>query len=185
MDENTLLAGILTKTGDIIAGVGDDQWELPTPCTEYDVRALTDHIIGWIQVFEAGCHGRMFEGDASAYRFGADPAEEFRTSARSLSAGWEEYGLDRQVRVMSGEMPGEMVFNMTVMEYLVHGWDLAMATGQEIPFTEEESGDTLARAQRTLPPEYRGANMAFGEIVTVDPDATATTRLAAFLGRHP
>jgi uncharacterized protein (TIGR03086 family) len=185
MDENTLLAGILTKTGNIIDGVGNDQWELSTPCTEFDVRALTNHVIGWIQVFDAGCHGRTFEGDASAYQFGADPAEEFRTSARSLVAGWEEYGLNRPVRVMRGEMPGEMVFNMTVMEYLVHGWDLAVATGQEIPFTEEESSDALARAQRTLPPEYRGADKAFGEIVPVDPGASATTRLAAFLGRRP
>jgi len=180
-----LLTGILAKTGDIIAAVGDDQWELPTPCTEFDVRALTNHITGWIQVFDAGCHGRTFEGDASAYQFGSDPAEEFRASARSLTAGWQEYGLDRPARIMSGEMPGEMVFNMTVMEYLVHGWDLAVATGWEIPFTEDESSDTLARAQRTLPPEYRGPNMAFGEIVTVDTDASTTTRLAAFLGRQP
>ena len=185
MDEITLLNGVLTKTGDVIAGVGDDQWGLPTPCTEFDVRALTDHIIGWIQVFDAGCHGRQFDGDASAYRSGTDPAGEFRASARSLTAGWKEFGLDRPVRIMSGEMPGEMVFNMTVMEYLVHGWDLATATGQEIPFTEEEATDTLARAQRTLPPEYRGAGMAFGEIVPVDADAPATTRLAAFLGRQP
>ena len=127
----------------------------------------------------------VFEGDASAYQFGSDPAEEFRASAGSLAAGWKEFGLDRQVRIMSGEMPGEMVFNMTVMEYLVHGWDLAVATGQEIPFTEEESSDTLARAQRTLPPEYRGLNMAFGEIVAVGPEASTVTRLAAFLGRQP
>jgi uncharacterized protein (TIGR03086 family) len=78
-----------------------------------------------------------------------------------------------------------MVFNMTVMEYLVHGWDLAVATSQQIPFTEQESSETLERAERTLPPGYRGDGMPFGEIVEVGPDATATSRLAGFLGRQP
>ncbi|HEX3793317.1 MAG TPA: TIGR03086 family metal-binding protein [Acidimicrobiales bacterium] len=185
MDEITLLDGVLAKTGDIIAGVQDDQLGLPTPCTEFDVKALMNHIIGWIQVFDAGCHGQTYEGDASAYQFGSDPAGEFRTTARHLTAGWEEYGLDRPVRVMSGDMPGEMVFNMTVMEYMAHGWDLATATGQALPFTEEESAETLARAERTLPAEYRGDDMPFGEAVEVGPDAAGSTRVAAFLGRQP
>jgi uncharacterized protein (TIGR03086 family) len=185
MDKLPLLTGILTKTGDLIAGVRNDQWELSTPCPEYDVRALTDHIIGWIQVFDAGCHGRVFEGDASTFAAGADPAEEFRSAADSLVAGWDMYGFDRQVRITSGEMPAEFVFNMTVMEYLVHGWDLAVATGQEVPFTEEESTDVLERAEGTLPPEYRGDDMPFGEIVVIDSHEPATSRLAAFLGRVP
>jgi uncharacterized protein (TIGR03086 family) len=185
MDESNLLAGVLTKTGDLIAGVQDDQWGLPTPCAEYDVRALVDHVVGWVQVFDAGCHGKAVEGDPLAFRSGPDPAAEFRAAAVSLAAGWKEFGLDRSVRIMSGEMPGESVFNMTVMEYLTHGWDIAVATGQPIPFSEDEAIDTLARAERTLPPEYRGDGGAFGEIVVVGPDAPAVSRLAAFLGRQP
>lgn len=183
--ESTLLASVLTKTGNLIAEVNDDQWGLPTPCPEYDVRALVNHMIGWVRVFDAGCHGREFEGDPSAFRFGPDPAEEFRSASSSLAACWEEFGVDRQVRIMSGEMPGESVFNITVMEYLTHGWDLAISTGQEIPFSEEEAGETLARAEQTLPPEYRGEGRAFGDIVEVSPNAPATSRLAAFLGRQP
>ena len=183
MDAIELLAGVLAKTGDVIAGVGDDQWQLATPCDDYDVRALVNHIVGWIQVFEAGCHGRAFQGDPAAYQSGDDPAGVFRDAADSLVAGWQTYGFDRPVRVSSGEMPGSMVFNMTVMEYLTHGWDLATATGQPIPYRDEEAADVLARAEQTLPLEYRGD--AFGQIVAIGDDAPAVHRLVAFLGRQP
>jgi uncharacterized protein (TIGR03086 family) len=149
------------------------------------VRALVNHMVGWIQVFDAGCNGRHFEGDASTYECGSDPAGEFRQAADGLVAGWQKYGLDRQVRVTSGESPGPMVFNMTVMEYLTHGWDLATATGQPIPFRDQEAADVLARAEVTLPPEYRGDGMPFGNIVPVGEDAPAVDRLVAFLGRCP
>lgn len=184
MNETDLLASVLTKTGDLIAGVRDDQWGLPTPCPEFDVRALSDHLVGWIQVFDAGRHGRDADVDPATYH-AADPAGEFRAAAASLEAGWREHGLDEPARVMGPERPGEMVFNTTVMEYLVHGWDLAVATGQRVPFSEEESADVLARAEVTLHPQYRGAGMPFGDIVEVDADASATARLAAFLGRRP
>jgi uncharacterized protein (TIGR03086 family) len=185
MHEVELLTGVLDKTGDVIAGVGADQGRLPTPCKEYDVTALVNHIVGWIQVFDAGSNGRPFEGDATAYRCGANPEAEFRAAAAGVVAGWETHGLDRQVRVVSGEMPGEMVFNMTLMEYLAHGWDLATATGQEPPYTDDEATETLARAEGTLPPQYRGSDMPFGPPVAIDPDAPAVDRFVAFMGRQP
>ena len=184
MDDIELLSGVLTKTGALIAGVGDDQWDLPTPCPDYNVRTLVNHMVSWVQVFDAGCHGRPAPGDRDTYQAG-DPAGEFRAAANSLIAGWQEYGLDRPVRVTGGESPGPMVFNMTVMEYLTHGWDLATATGQPVPYTEEEAADMLARAETTLPPQYRGAGMPFGDIVPIDEGAPAIDRAVAFLGRRP
>ena len=88
--------------------------------------------------------------------------------------------------VSSGaKMPGSMVFNMTVMEYLAHGWDLATATGQPIPYTDDEAADVLVRARATLPAEYQGEGMAFGAIVPVGDDATPVERFVAFMGRQP
>src|SRR6478735_4970155 len=121
MEEIELLSGVLTKTGDLIEGVRPDQGSLPTPCPDFDVEALLDHIVGWVQVFEAGSEGRTYEGDPSEYHVDDDPAAQFRSSASSLIASWGEQGLDREVAISSGaKMPGEMVFNMTVMEYLAH-----------------------------------------------------------------
>jgi len=183
MDELLLLEGILTKTGTLLDGVGDDQWALPTPCPEYDVEALTNHILGWVQVFAAGSSGTTYDGDPSAYEHGDAPGDDFRAAATTLLAGWRGHGTDREISVAGGMSPGPMVLNMTLMEYLTHGWDLATATGQPVPFTEEEGELVLGRAQQTLPDEYRG--QAFGHQVPVDDGAPAVDRMVAFLGRDP
>src|SRR5664279_3327610 len=131
MDDIDLLSGVLDKTGDLIAGVKPDQLGLSTPCPEYDVATLRDHIVGWLQVFEAGANERTPEGDPLQFHCGDDPGGEFRRAAAGVVDGWTRHGLDREVAISSGgKMPGQMVFNMTLMEYLTHGWDLATATSQ-------------------------------------------------------
>ena len=97
MDEIELLRGVLAGTGDLIEGVGDDQWDQPTPCPDYDVGTLVDHILGWARPFAAGANGEKFEGDPSDYWRGDDPAGEFRATADRIVAGWEEHGFDREV----------------------------------------------------------------------------------------
>jgi uncharacterized protein (TIGR03086 family) len=185
MEQIELLEGVLTKTASVLQGVQPDQSQQPTPCDLYDVDTLVNHIVGWIQAFEAGSQGRAYVGNPSTYQHGDDPAGEFRTAAKGLVEAWREHGLDRTVRLTGGEMPGEMAFNMALMEYMTHGTDLAVATGQPVPYTEVEAAETLARAEKTLPPEYRGDGMPFGPIVPIADDAPAVDRLAAFLGRNP
>jgi uncharacterized protein (TIGR03086 family) len=185
MDEIELLTGVLDGTARVIEGVGDDQWERPTPCPEYDVGGLVDHILGWAEVFVAAATGTRFEGDPSAHHRGDDPAGEFRATADRMVEGWRAHGFDRQVSMMGGESPAAGAFNMTVMEYLTHGWDLAKATGQPMPWTDEQATEVLARAEATLPAQYRGHGMAFGPIVQVSDTAPAADRVAAFMGRTP
>jgi uncharacterized protein (TIGR03086 family) len=188
MDEISLLASVMDKTGDVIAGVGDDQRDRPTPCPDYDVAALIDHMVGWVRAFAAGARGRTLDDgdDPAQYRAGPDPAAEFRAAAAGIVASWRDEGLDRKVRMASGgEIDGVMSFNMTLMEYLVHGWDLAVATDQPVPYTDGEAAAVLERAEVTLPPQYRGEGMPFGDIVPTPDHAPAVDRLVAFLGREP
>ncbi|HEX7276558.1 MAG TPA: maleylpyruvate isomerase family mycothiol-dependent enzyme, partial [Acidimicrobiales bacterium] len=118
MDEIELLRGVLSGTEKLIGGVGDDQWDQPTPCPDYDVGALVDHILGWARVFASGAEGEVFEGDPSDYSRGSDPAAEFRAVGDRMVDGWREHGLDRQVHLAGADSPGLVAFNMTVMEYL-------------------------------------------------------------------
>jgi uncharacterized protein (TIGR03086 family) len=189
MDEISLLASIMDKTDHLIAGVADDQLDRPTPCPDYDVAALIDHIVGWAQAFEAGANCRVFDGDPSQYRAGeagGDPAGDFRKAAGGIVAAWRDNGIDRKVQMASGgEMEGRMSFDMTLMEYTTHGWDLAVATDQPVPYTEAEAAAVLERAEVTLPAQYRGEGMPFGDIVEVPDHAPAVDRLVAFLGRPP
>jgi len=186
MDRMELLSGVMAKTTGVIAGVPADTQERPTPCPGYDVAAMVRHLVGWVRSFEASADGRTFEGDPSAVELGVDPAAQFRASADRLVASWQEHGFDREVSVRGGTpQPAEMVFNMTVMEYMTHGWDLAVATGQPVPYTDAEAEEVLQRARVTLPPQFRGEGMPFGGIVSVADDAPAIDRLVGFMGRDP
>jgi uncharacterized protein (TIGR03086 family) len=185
MDDLELLERVLDKTGAIVAGVTPDQYDQPTPCPDYDVRALVNHITGWMRSFAAGANGGTYEGDPSAHVAGDDPGAEFRQAAGQVVEGWRANGVDREVGLMGGQLPGQMVLNMTIMEYLTHGWDLATATRQPMPYTDEEAAAALERAQGTLPEHYRGEGQAFGDIVAVPDSAPALDRFIGFLGRDP
>ena len=183
MDKIGLLTGILVKTEGVMEGVKEDMRQFPTPCPDYKVEDLVNHVVGWLQVFDADCNGRAHDGNAAEYHCQIHPTTEFHIAASSLLDGWINYGFDRNIRMMGSEMPAEMVFNMTAMEYLTHGWDLATATGQSIPYTEQEAEATLTRAVATLPAQYRGENVPFGNIVEVAGSAPAIDLLIGFMGR--
>jgi uncharacterized protein (TIGR03086 family) len=184
MDDLDLLTGVLDKTAMLIGAVQTDEWGRPTPCTEWDVRALVEHILGWMQVFDAAANGGVFAGDPGDYRLGDDPAGDFRTSAERMVEGWRKGGKERTVRLTMGEMPAPMVFDMTLMEYMTHGWDLATAIGQPVPFADAEAEEVLGRARATLKPEYRGPDTAMGEEAEAPAGAPAVVQLAAFMGRR-
>jgi uncharacterized protein (TIGR03086 family) len=180
-----LLAGVLERTGDVIAALTPADLDRATPCAEYDVAALRNHVIGWLEVFAAGAHEQEYEGDPTAYVAGSDAPASYRAAAAAVLAGWREHGLDRKVRGFSGAMlPGSMIFGMTVMEYLAHGWDLARATDQDPGYAEAAAEFALATAQQILLPEYRGPEY-FGAEVPVAPTDPAVDRFVGFMGRDP
>lgn len=183
MNDADLLADVLAKDAGLIGGVRDDQWSLPTPCAEYDVRALTDHVVGWLRVFAAGANDRAADGDAATFTT-ADPLRDFTAAADDLVAGWRRDPADRPVKVMADPLPRETAFAITLMEYVTHGCDLAVATGQPLPFGDDVLERAYAAAQATLPPEYRGPGKAFDHAMPVADDAPALDRLLGFLGRR-
>jgi uncharacterized protein (TIGR03086 family) len=139
---------------------------------------------GWVHVFAAAANGHRFDGDPSAARGGPESAAEFRQAADEMIAGWRAGGLDRSVPMTGSEVPGAMAVNMTLMEYITHGWDLAVATGRPVPYSDDEAAEVLRRAETTLPPQFRGEGKPFGPIVEAPQDAPTIERLAAFMGRR-
>ncbi|MDQ1712697.1 MAG: hypothetical protein QOE45_2147 [Frankiaceae bacterium] len=184
MSDPALLEAVLAKDAALIEGVAAGQWALPTPCTEYDVRTLVNHIVGWLEVFAAGANQRAHDGNADGFTTD-DPAGDFTAAAADLVAGWRSVPADRPVKVATTDVPQDSAFAMTLMEYVTHGCDLALATGQPVPFADDELETTLAAARTTLPPQYRGPGKAFGDEVTVPHDAPPLDRLLGFMGRAP
>lgn len=186
MEEFDLLDAVLGKTADVVDAVDVSTWGDPTPCSDYTVKDLLAHMVGWSASFAATAEGHTSDADPSAYQASEASAAEFRRAVERIVAGWRNNGLDRQLSLVgAGELPGRMVFEMTLMEYLAHGWDLAKATGQEMPYTAEEAQAVLDLAQKNLPAQYRGEDKPFGEIVDVPVDAPPLDRFAGFMGRMP
>jgi uncharacterized protein (TIGR03086 family) len=179
------LADVIEETTTLIARIQPDQRTLPTPCPDYDVAALTDHMVGWLQMFAARAAGLDYQDDPNSYRCGADPAAEFATAGQQAVAAFRSGAADQPLRMASSELPGAMVLGMMLTEYVGHGWDLATATGQPVPYTEMQAQTALDAARGMLMPTYRGPGKTFGYEVQVGGDASAVDRLVAFIGRDP
>jgi uncharacterized protein (TIGR03086 family) len=175
-----VLQDVLDKLEGLITGVRPDQLADPTCCPDYDVNTLVNHIVGWLQAFAEAANARKPEGDPSAFS-SAEPGKAFHLAAEEVVAGWRAYGTERTVSLTGAGVPGAMVLSMTIMEYVAHGCDLAMATGQTVPFTDDELGVALARAQTSLPDQMRGDS--FGPPVQVPDTAPVLDRFLGFMGR--
>ena len=164
----------------VVAGVRDDQLTDPTPCTGTSVAAMLDHLVGLTLAFRLGAEKTSQAGGPSA-------------DADQLPADWRErVELLRQPSAWEGEtevggatLPGAAMGVVALNEVLVHGWDLAVATGQ--PYDVDP-----AAAQRCLEftvesaasaPEMRDA--IFGPVVPVPDEAPVFDRLLGQTGRDP
>jgi len=186
----------VASTAEIIKGTGPDQAGLPTPCSEWDVRALLSHVIGTLWLTEA-----LFTGQAPRYPMapgglpgpgldgsdpgGDDPAAAYaEASAAALAAVGAGDALSRAHVTPLGEMPGPLLAGFTILDIAVHGWDLARATGQPADLDGRLAAHVLAFAEQALAtPQTRGPRI--GPAQPVPDAAPVTQRLAAYLGRQP
>jgi len=178
----------LAQTESIVAAVVPAQLGLPTPCTEYDVRALLSHMVGGLNRIAIMGEG----GDALAIPPRADGVPDdgwlaaYRAAAARVRAAWaEDARLDALVEVPWGKVPGRIAVSGYVQEILTHAWDLARATGQPTELDPELATWVLAVARRILPPEPRGGEIPFGPVVPAPPGAGVYAQLAGWLGRQP
>jgi uncharacterized protein (TIGR03086 family) len=135
MDVTTLHQRTVESWQRFLEGVGDDQWDLPTPCTEWDVRALVNHVVGeerWTGPLLDGMTiadvGDRFDGDL----LGDDPQAVGRAaSAESVAAVADKLAGIEAVHLSYGDENPEEYVRQLCADHLIHGWDLAAATGQD------------------------------------------------------
>lgn len=174
------LGAALDQTGQLIDGVRDEQWDQPTPCAAWSVRELTDHLTAGNQLF-----ARALSADSPTETDGpADqPAPAYRESATALLSAFGAAGvMERVVTLPIGTVPGIVALHLRLVEALVHGWDLARATGQSPHFDEELAEQELGFTRAKLA-DIPTAHRPFGPPQPVAEDSPALDRLAACLGR--
>jgi uncharacterized protein (TIGR03086 family) len=162
----------------VLAALGPEDSVKQTPCREYDVASLTDHLMNSITVLGGAAGAEFAERDADA------PVEnQVMGAARPAVDAWRTRGLDGTVPFGKGEAPATMMAGILSIEFLVHAWDYAAATGQEVVAPEELSEYVLGLSQGIITPEGRG-QAGFDDPVELPDDAPAFDRLLAFTGRR-
>jgi uncharacterized protein (TIGR03086 family) len=177
----------LEATRHYVAGVGGDQWMRPTPCEDWDVRELVNHVVSgnfWAGELARGKTieevGDRLDGDV----LGADPTGAYDESARTASEAFHAPGaLEAPCAVSYGPVPGEVYLGHRFIDVLVHGWDVAQATGQNTKLDPElvEVCWEVVEPQKEL---LVGSGM-FGADHTTPPGADRQRALLMLLGRTP
>lgn len=176
------LEATFDRTHALISGVRPDQLRAPTPCAEWDVRALLAHVTGVVTNMGLGVSGQELLPDVGAFELGADPAAQFQTAAATTLAAWKANGLEGEVNVGAGPMPAVVAANINLLDTATHAWDIARATGQDGELPEDVAAAALASAHMVVTDDIRQF-AGFTEAQPVGAGASTTDQLAAYLGR--
>ncbi|MGE2716034.1 TIGR03086 family metal-binding protein [Mycolicibacterium litorale] len=162
----------------VVRGIAADDLGKQTPCREFDVAGLTDHLMTSITVLGGAAGAELPERDPS------DSVErQVILAARPALDAWHRRGIEGTVDVGGTEMPAAVLVSILSLEFLVHAWDYAAATGREVPAPDSLSEYVLGLTRKFLTPEGR-VRAGFDDPVEVPEDAPPLQRLLAFTGRR-
>ena len=177
------LFGVSQVISGQIGSIQPDEWENATPCEDWNVRALVNHIVGGIHMVTYGLHGRAIGPDFYGDHLGDDPTVNHLAAVEEMREAFRADApvLDRTLSMPWGPCLGSYLAAMFAADHVVHAWDLAQALGRDVEFDQP----TVRRAQEfadAYVPSRRGPGM-FGDQVLVSGSASAIEELVAFVGR--
>ncbi|MFI7277373.1 TIGR03086 family metal-binding protein [Streptomyces sp. NPDC049879] len=177
----------LDEFGTRVHGVGAGQWASGTPCAEWSVRDLVNHLVGehlWAPWLLRGATlaevGDRFDGDV----LGDDPVAAWDAAvARSREAVDRPGVLEGTVHTSAGEIPAEEYLRQMTLDLTVHAWDLARGTGAGDRLDPDLVALVYGHAAE-LAPQWQGVGI-FAPPVPVPEDAPLQDRLVGLMGRRP
>jgi uncharacterized protein (TIGR03086 family) len=173
------------RFGELVRSVGAGQWTDPTPCSEWDVRALISHVHGetlWVPELFAGRTiaevGDRLDGDL----LGEDPVAIWeRSMGPAIDAIAEPGAMPRIVHLSFGDVPGEDYADQLFGDFVIHGWDLAKAIGADDTI-DPSWVEMLYASFKPRESELKSYGV-YGDTVPTSPDADLQTQLLAVVGR--
>jgi uncharacterized protein (TIGR03086 family) len=155
----------------------------PSPCAEYTVGEVGEHVVRSMVLLAtvagaADPAAGSVEGSA-----GGSLDKRVTVAAEAALEAWRRRGLDGSVAVGRSTLPASLAMEIIPLELLVHGWDMARATGSEIEVPAEIASHLLGCARSLVTLDKRGRS--FAAEVPASPSATVLERLIAFTGRQP
>jgi uncharacterized protein (TIGR03086 family) len=184
VDDVDALEAALATTGALVAAIAPTQWSAPTPCAGWDVRTLTNHLVGGLRIFAAQLTGTDAGGEHEDDWLGDSPAATYNAAAAAVLAAWRAPGvMAGTLSISLGDVPAPLGAVIELTEVVVHGRDVAVATGQE---DRVDAGQSSALHDLMLGMGMDSFRVpgVFGQVVPVPTDAPAHRQLLAFLGRR-
>lgn len=184
MDPTMQLARILPAVSEVVEGIRPDQLDDPTPCDQFSVRDVLDHMMVLGGRFAYAFRGEEAPEITTPAVDGSVPVKDFRSAMDELLDAVRSPGaLERSVSAPFGEVPGETFARFVAFDGLIHGWDLSRATGQDYAPDPEAVAAIDEFARQALTPDMRDGD-TFAAEATPPAGANPLERLIAFSGRQ-
>lgn len=187
-DPRPLLRRALDQAEHHICAVRQEELDNPTPCAEYDVRALLGHMVAVLHKLArvgAGADARGVPDVLDGVPDGSW-SSVFTQARDEVDRVWADDALlDQMVTLPWATLPGRAALDAYTHEFTAHSWDLAHATGRVADLDPDLAARALDAFPRFAPPESRDGQGQFGPVVPVPDGADVYTRLGAYLGRRP
>jgi uncharacterized protein (TIGR03086 family) len=188
MDTIEMMKQVIASTDKVVQGIDESQLGMPSPCTEWTVRDVLNHITGGSTMFAVCVEDGTISDEQLGQLLGGDNlGDDFLGAWRAASGrAIEAFGipgvLDKMVKLPFGEMPAGIALNIAIFDVLTHAADIATATGQHID-DDELIETALGVGRQMIGPDLRAPGV-FGPEVQAPDGATPVQRLLAFAGRE-
>jgi uncharacterized protein (TIGR03086 family) len=190
-DRRSTLLASYENAAEIVSGIAPDELGHPTPCPNYDVAGLIDHLVEAGHRAAALGRGQApLPGDESPHVELSNAPGRLRDAAEQAAQAWgDNASLSLRYTMPWGEeYTGVTLVDMYLAELAAHAWDLARATGQIDKLDPSLPLPALEGARAMIKPQYRNLvepGVPFGAEVDPAPFGGDWERLAAFMGRDP
>jgi uncharacterized protein (TIGR03086 family) len=172
----------------VVERVRDDQLSAPTPCVGTSIGALLDHVDGLSLAFTAAATKTPIDGapSADASRLGQHWRSRIRERLAGLASAWRDEGAwVGMTRAGGVDLPAEVAGVVALNEVVVHGWDIAVASGQRFSCEPSLLEAAYGFVQATVAQHPHGSPGLFGPPVPVPDTAPLLDRLIGLTGRDP
>jgi len=162
----------------VLHGIAEQDLDKQTPCREFDVASLTDHLMNSITVLGGAAGAEFPERDRT------DSVErQIVLAGRPALDAWKRRGLDGTVAFGDNQAPATVMAGILSLEFLVHAWDYAAAVDREVNAPDSLSDYVMGLARNIITPQGR-TRAGFDDPIDVPDDAGSLDKLLAFTGRR-
>jgi uncharacterized protein (TIGR03086 family) len=178
MSEISNAADALELLRQTVGTIDDGQLGRQTPCRDFDVDALAEHLVASVTRISAAAGVAVSPSDEVAVM------RRLIDTGEGVVSGWRSRGSVGDVDFGGRTLPASDLLGVVALEFVVHGWDFAVAVGTAPTVPDALARDLLQVAHRTVTTESR-RSAGFDEPVAIGDDASSLDRLLAFTGRDP